>query len=56
MARQFANRFNRLYHSELFPEPYAFNFGTQLVKVPGLDGTVKMGKSEGEGNASFSYG
>jgi len=53
MARQFANRFNRLYHSELFPEPYAFNFGTQLVKVPGLDGTGKMGKSEGEGNAIF---
>jgi tryptophanyl-tRNA synthetase len=53
MARQFANRFNRLYKSELFPEPYAFNFGTTLVKVPGLDGSGKMGKSEGEGNAIF---
>ncbi|MFN8166385.1 MAG: tryptophan--tRNA ligase [Bacteroidia bacterium] len=53
MARQFGNRFNRLYHTELFPEPYAFNFGTQLVKIPGLDGSGKMGKSEGEGNAIF---
>lgn len=53
MARQFGNRFNRLYNLELFPEPYAFNFGTNLVKVPGLDGSGKMGKSEGEGNAIF---
>ncbi len=53
MARQFANRFNRIYQTELFPEPYAFNYGTQLVKIPGLDGSGKMGKSEGEGNAIF---
>lgn len=53
MARTFGNRFNRLYKCELFPEPYAFNFGTQLVKIPGLDGSGKMGKSEGEGNAIF---
>lgn len=53
MARQFGNRFNRLYKSELFPEPYAFNYGTNLVKIPGLDGSGKMGKSEGEGNAIF---
>ena len=53
MARTFANRFNRMYKIELFPEPFAFNFGTELVKVPGLDGTGKMGKSEGEGNAIF---
>src|SRR5436853_3430244 len=52
-ARTFANRFNRMYKTELFPEPYAFNFGTQLVKIPGLDGSGKMGKSEGEGNAVF---
>jgi tryptophanyl-tRNA synthetase len=25
----------------------------KLVKVPGLDGSGKMGKSEGEGNAIF---
>jgi len=53
MARTFGNRFNRLYEIELFPEPFAFNFGTNLVKIPGLDGTGKMGKSEGEGNAIF---
>lgn len=53
MTRQFGNRFNRIYNTELFPEPYAFNFGTSLVKIPGLDGSGKMGKSEGEGNAIF---
>lgn len=53
MARTFGNRFNRMYKHELFPEPVAFNYGTQLVKIPGLDGAGKMGKSEGEGNAIF---
>ncbi len=52
-SRQFGNRFNRLYNTDLFPEPYAFNYGTNLVKIPGLDGSGKMGKSEGEGNAIF---
>jgi len=50
MARTFANRFNRLYNKEYFPEPYAFNFSDNLVKIPGLDGKGKMGKSEGESN------
>lgn len=53
MTRNFGNRFNRLYKKEVFPEPAAFNFGEALVKVPGLDGSGKMGKSEGEGNAIF---
>lgn len=53
MTRTFANRFNRLYKTEYFKEPEAFNFGAELVKVPGLDGSGKMGKSEGEGNAIF---
>ena len=53
MTRQFANRFNRIYNVNFFPEPTAFNFGHDLVKVPGLDGSGKMGKSEGEGNAVF---
>ncbi len=53
MARTFGNRFNRLYANEYFPEPFAFNFGETLVKIPGLDGKGKMGKSEGEGNALF---
>jgi len=53
MARNFVNRFNHLYQVDYFPEPYAYNFGDNLVKVPGLDGSGKMGKSEGEGNAIF---
>ncbi|HEY2581068.1 MAG TPA: tryptophan--tRNA ligase [Mucilaginibacter sp.] len=53
MARTFANRFNRLYNKEYFPEPFAFNFSNKLTKIPGLDGKGKMGKSEGEGNAIF---
>ncbi len=53
MARTFANRFNRLYKVDYFPEPYAYNFGGELVKIPGLDGSTKMGKSESEGNAIF---
>jgi tryptophanyl-tRNA synthetase len=44
MARTFANRFNHRY-GEIFPEPQAYNFGSELVKVPGLDGTGKMSKS-----------
>ena len=55
MTRQFANRFNRIYETDLFPEPEAYNFGNELVKVPGLDGSGKMGKSEGEGNAVFLF-
>jgi tryptophanyl-tRNA synthetase len=53
MTRTFARRFNRMYNQEYFPEPVAFNFGDNLVKIPGLDGGGKMGKSEGEGNAIF---
>lgn len=53
MSRTFANRFNRLYNHDYFPEPYAFNFSENLVKIPGLDGKGKMGKSEGEGNAVY---
>ena len=52
-TRNYANRFNHLYGVEFFPEPVAYNFGVNLVKVPGLDGSGKMGKSEGEGNAVF---
>ena len=53
MTRQFSNRFNRMYHVNYFPEPQAFNFGNELVKIPGLNGSGKMGKSEGEGNAIY---
>jgi tryptophanyl-tRNA synthetase len=48
MARTFGNRFNRIYNSEVFPEPHAFNYGTQLVKIPGLQGAGKMSKSDGD--------
>ena len=53
MTRTFARRFNRMYDVEFFPIPQAYNFGEELVKIPGLDGSGKMGKSEGEGNAIF---
>ena len=45
MARNFVQRFNHRY-GEVFPEPKAFNFGSELVKVPSLNGTGKMSKSE----------
>jgi tryptophanyl-tRNA synthetase len=53
MTRTFGNRFNRIYKTDYFPEPQAFNFGEELIKIPGLNGSGKMGKSEGEGNAIF---
>lgn len=53
MTRTFAGRFNNMYNTEWFPLPQAFNFGNDLVKIPGLDGSGKMGKSEGESNAIF---
>lgn len=53
MSRTFGNRFNRLYNVDYFPEAYAFTFSDNLVKIPGLDGKGKMGKSEGEANAVY---
>jgi len=47
MARNFAKRFNHRY-GEVFPEPRAFNYGSELVKVPSLDGAGKMSKSENQ--------
>ncbi len=47
MARNFAQRFNHRY-GNLFPEPVAFNFGEDLIKVPSLDGSGKMSKSENQ--------
>ncbi|MCD7899487.1 MAG: tryptophan--tRNA ligase [Bacteroides sp.] len=47
MARKFARRFNSMYEIEFFPEPASFTFATQAVKIPGLDGSGKMGKSDG---------
>jgi tryptophanyl-tRNA synthetase len=47
MARKFARRFNNMYGVELFPEPASFSFTSKAIKVPGLDGSGKMGKSDG---------
>jgi tryptophanyl-tRNA synthetase len=47
MARNFVKRFNHRY-GNVFPEPVAFNYGGELVKVPSLDGTGKMSKSENQ--------
>ncbi len=47
MSRNYANRFNHRY-GEVFPEPQAFNYGSELVKVPSLDGAGKMSKSENQ--------
>ena len=47
MARNFAKRFNHRY-GEVFPEPQAFNYGSELIKVPSLDGAGKMSKSENQ--------
>jgi len=49
MTRRFARRFNQMYGVDYFPEPDAYNFGKKLLKIPGLDGSGKMGKSEGNG-------
>ncbi|HHV04519.1 MAG: tryptophan--tRNA ligase [Bacteroidales bacterium] len=49
ITRLLARRFNKLYDVDVFPEPEAYNFGNNLVKIPGLDGSGKMGKSEGNG-------
>ncbi len=47
MARKCARRFNNIYGVEFFPEPKNFYFGNHAIKVPGLDGSGKMGKSNG---------
>jgi len=52
MARNFVNRFANRY-GELFPEPQAFNYSSELIKVPSLDGTGKMSKSENQNATLF---
>lgn len=47
MARKFARRFNSMYGVDFFPEPESFSMSNKALKVPGLDGTGKMGKSDG---------
>jgi len=47
MMRTCARRFNHIYGVEYFPEPENFYLSDKAVKIPGLDGSGKMGKSEG---------
>ncbi|HYC41170.1 MAG TPA: tryptophan--tRNA ligase [Chitinophagaceae bacterium] len=47
MARNFVNRFNHRF-GPVFPEPQAFNFGEELIRIPSLDGSGKMSKSENQ--------
>ena len=47
MTRNFAKRFNNFYKVDYFKEPIAYSDGTKMIKIPGLDGSGKMGKSEG---------
>ncbi len=53
MMRTFSNRFNRLYKVDYFPEPQAYNFGEDLIKIPGLDGSTKMSKSDNINSCIF---
>ncbi|TYR35412.1 tryptophan--tRNA ligase [Sphingobacterium phlebotomi] len=53
MTRTFGNRFNRLYNVEYFKEAFAFSYSDKLVKIPGLDGNGKMGKSNGEASCVY---
>jgi tryptophanyl-tRNA synthetase len=47
IARDYVHRFNTRYES-VFPQPKAFNFNEELIKVPSLDGAGKMSKSENQ--------
>ncbi len=54
MTRNFAKRFNNTYNTDVLIEPKGFNFSSDLIKVPGLQGSGKMSKSdENENNAIF---
>ncbi|GHE30704.1 tryptophan--tRNA ligase [Sphingobacterium griseoflavum] len=53
MTRTFGNRFNRLYQVDYFKEAFAFTYSDKLVKIPGLDGNGKMGKSNGEASCVY---
>ena len=53
MTRTYAQRFNTMYGAEVFPLPQAIGSSTGLVKIPALNGSGKMGKSEGEASTIF---
>jgi tryptophanyl-tRNA synthetase len=52
MSRNFAQRFNNRY-GFLFPEPFPFNYGDDLVRIMSLDGNGKMSKSENENSTLY---
>ncbi|MBS1600302.1 MAG: tryptophan--tRNA ligase [Bacteroidetes bacterium] len=52
MTRNFAERFNHRY-GNVFPLPYAFNYGDELIKIMSLDGSGKMSKSENQMNTLY---
>lgn len=53
LTRDFAQRFNRIYKNEYFKLPVAYNYGEELIKIPGLDGSTKMSKSDNENSCIF---
>jgi len=53
LTRDFAQRFNSLYGVDYFKLPVAYNFGQDLVKIPGLDGSTKMSKSDNESSCIY---
>lgn len=53
MTRDFAQRFNSFYKVDYYKLPVAYNFGEQLVKIPGLDGSTKMSKSDNESSCIY---
>ncbi len=53
MARNFAQRFNHYYECEIFPLPNASNEGENLIRVPSLQGTGKMSKSDAGDSAIY---
>lgn len=53
MTRNFAQRFNNKYESEVFPLPEPFVEKSKMVKVPGLTAQGKMSKSNSEKDAIF---
>jgi len=52
MTRNFAERFNHRY-GPVFPMPYAFTYGGELLKIMSLDGSGKMSKSENQMNTLY---
>lgn len=53
MTRDLVVRFNNHYGVQYFPEPEAFNFNSNLVSVPSLDGDGKMSKSKGDASCVY---